>query len=72
MEFSQTILDALGGGLPAVVTLGAAWWAHNRQKHADAQSTRADGFADKLLDLSRSQTDALHALTRQIELGGKI
>ena len=60
----EPILTALGGGVPAVVIVGLAWQARNRQK-------RADDLTDRIIEMSINTANAMNELARQFERGAK-
>lgn len=56
------ILDALGGGLPAVIILGLGYMYH-RERQASTKLT------EKLIDISRDTVTALSDLKNKIDGG---
>lgn len=63
MEWPQ-VLDALGGGVPAIVIVGLAIWGRGREK-------RADELTDKLMEMGINTTQAMNELSRSFERGSK-
>lgn len=63
MEWSE-ILNALGGGVPAVIIVGLAFWGRGREK-------RADDLVDKMIEMGINTTNAMNELSRSIERGGR-
>lgn len=64
MTFDPEILQALGGGIYAVV-IAALAWAYTRERN------RTDALTDRLMDVHRSTINTLNDLTRAIERGGR-
>jgi len=64
MDWTQAI-DALGGGLNAVVIVAVYMWGRGREN-------RADVLVDTVIELGRSQTQAITELTNEIRRGGRV
>lgn len=61
---STTIINEIGGGLPAVVIVGLGWAYFNERR-------RSQAMADKYLDVVIANTNAMNALTNAIERSSK-